>query len=151
MQNPEIDLSNRSTVEASFDKMATELFNNFVLLVNDAVFRLIDFEFYYYSKQVFEDIYAHQHEAQLSSGKWYFHGSGMDITIGNGQNHGGILIRAIAEISSNGVHSEHYITREIHGPLNVKTAISAKLHGAFDGRPDNFFLKIFLQRRRRLG
>jgi hypothetical protein len=108
--------------------------------VNESFYRLIDLEFYYYAESVHEDVYAHQHETQLESGKWYFHGSGIDITFGNGKHFSGILIRAIAKISSKGQKSNYFIEKEIHGPLNVKTEICRNLHGVFDDEPNTFRL-----------
>lgn len=76
-------------------------------------------------------------------GKWYFHGSGIDITFGNGKSYGGILIRGIAKISCNGDSSptRNCIQKEIHGPLNVKTEIFSSLNGAFERRANFFHLE----------
>jgi hypothetical protein len=41
------------------------------------------------------DEYAHQHAEQAKSNTWYFHGSGLDITFGDKEIYGGILIRSI--------------------------------------------------------
>jgi len=122
------------TIWESFNKIASGLFNDYQLQVNESHYRLLDIEFYYFSNSVFEDIYAHKHAAQLQKGKWYFHGSGIDITFGNGTDYGGILIRAIAKISNEGVKEKNFIVKEIHGPLNVKTEICSNLHGVFDDK-----------------
>lgn len=140
MTNLAINNQSNSNILASFDSIAEGLFNDLQLQVNESFYRLIDIEFYYFSEGVFEDIYAHKHEAQLQKGKWYFHGSGIDITFGNGKDHGGILIRAIAKISNKGDKEKNFIVKEIHGPLNVKTEICSNLHSVFDNEPNSFQL-----------
>jgi hypothetical protein len=136
MINLEINCTSVETIDKSIDNIAEELFRNYKLQVNESFYRLIDIEFYYYAEGVHEDIYAHQHAAQLDSGKWYFHGSGIDITFGNGKNFGGILIRAIAKVSVEGQKEKYFIEKEIHGPLNVKTEICRNLNGVFDNVPN---------------
>jgi hypothetical protein len=136
-----IDNTDRDSVEESFIKTATSLFTDYVLVVNHDYYRLLDIEFYYYAPGTFEDVYAHKHEAQLQMGKWYFHGSGIDITFGNGYCHGGILIRAIAKLTGEGNGDKNGIHKEIHGPLNVKTEIFSSLSSAFEREPNYLYLK----------
>lgn len=138
MMNLLVNNESKATVISSFDTIAKSLFCDFQLEVNKHYYRLLDIEFYYYCDKVFEDVYAHKHEAQLQSGKWYFHGSGIDITIGDGINHGGILIRAVAKISGESSFDKNFIEKEIHGPLNVKTEICSKLKGAFEKELNTF-------------
>jgi hypothetical protein len=137
----EIDNRTRESVESSLDRVATSLFTDYVLVVNQDYYRLLDIEFYYYAPNSFEDVYAHKHEAQLQIGKWYFHGSGIDITFGNGTCHGGILIRAIAKLTGEGHGDKNGIYKEIHGPLNVKTEIFSNLSSAFEKEPNYLYLK----------
>lgn len=137
----EINNTNRDTVEESFAQIANSLFKDFVLVVNNDYYRLLDIEFYYYAPGKFEDVYAHKHEAQLQKGKWYFHGSGIDITFGNGECHGGILIRAIAKLTGEGRRDKFGIYKEIHGPLNVKTEIFSSLSNAFEKAPNYLYLQ----------
>jgi hypothetical protein len=136
MINLEINCTSVETIDKSIDNIAEEIFSNYKLQVNESFYRLIDIEFYYYAEGVHEDIYAHQHAAQLDSGKWYFHGSGIDITFGNGKNFGGILIRAIAKVSVEGQKEKYFIEKEVHGSLNVKTEICRNLNGVFDDEPN---------------
>lgn len=138
MQELEIIDTTVESITQSFDQIAKKLFEDYKLIVNDNHYRFIDLEFYYYSSKIFEDIFVHKHEAQLQKGKWYFHGSGIDITFGNGKNHGGILIRAIAKISTESTREKKFIEKEIQGPINVKTEICSKLNGAFDTTPNDF-------------
>lgn len=136
----EIDSSSSESIKESFNKVAEKIFNDIQLEVNDNYYRVLDIEFYYFAPLVFEDIYAHQHQEQLKMGNWYFHGSGIDITFGNGKNYGGILIRAIAKLSGDISRDENFIEKEIHGPLNVKTEIGSKLHDVFNQTPNIFQL-----------
>jgi hypothetical protein len=133
------DITSESITEG-FDKIANRLFTDYVLKVNEHLYRLLDIEFYYYAPGRFEDVYAHQHEHQLQNGKWYFHGSGIDITFGNGINHGGILIRAIGSLTGE-ADARNNIKKDIHGPLNVKTEICSRLNGVFDQKPHVFHLE----------
>lgn len=137
----EIDIRTRETVESSFERVANLLFTDYILVVNHDYYRLLDIEFYYYAVGTFEDVYAHKHEAQLQMGKWYFHGSGIDITFGNGTCHGGILIRAIAKLTGEGHGDKSGIYKEIHGPLNVKTEIFSSLSSAFEKKPNYLYLQ----------
>ena len=110
MNRLEVLPESAESITESFDLIAKELFTNYKLLVNDSEYRLIDIEFYYFAPVVFEDVYVHKiNPHQLQKGKWYFHGSGVDLTIGNGENHGGILIRGIAKISSESSPENHFI------------------------------------------
>lgn len=136
----EIYASSPESIKESFNKVAETIFNDIQLEVNGNYYRFLDIEFYYFAKGVFEDVYAHQHQEQLKMGNWYFHGSGIDITIGDGTNYGGILIRAIAKISGEALKDENFIEKEIHGPLNVKTEIGSKLHDVFNETPNIFQL-----------
>lgn len=136
-----LNTTNKQTIQTSFDQIAQSLFNDYRLKVNDAYYRLLDIEFYYYSEEHHKDVYTHKHEQQLKSGKWYFHGSGLDLTIGGNGHHGGILIRAIAKLSDNAKAEDYFIEKQIHGPLNVKTEICANLHGAFEEEANIFRLE----------
>jgi hypothetical protein len=144
----EINTSDRESVEASFSRIAKRLFSDYQLVVNEIFYyRLIDIEFYYYAPGKFEDVYANRHEAQRSSGKWYSHGSGIDITFGNGEYYGGILIRGIASIRGEGQADHMGIYKQIHGPLNVKTEIFSNMHGAFEKAANYLYLQDVSQER----
>lgn len=136
-----IDSRSHKTVKASFDKIAHLLFNELVLQVNHALYRFVDIEFYYYNERTHKDVYAHLHEAQLKYGKWYFHGSGIDITIGDGINYGGILLRGIVKLQEESFGIKHSFEKEIHGPLKVKTEVCSHLFGVFEGKGNHLQLK----------
>ena len=140
-----VDATSKETVEKSFNVIAEKLFNNYQLQVNNNYYRLIDIEFYYLTDDkeneiynIHKDIYTHKHLEQRHSGKWYFHDSGIDITIGNESNHyGGILIRGLSKIYIEN-SDNNLINHQIHGPVKVKSEICEKFNGAFDNSP-NFF------------
>lgn len=136
-----INTSSRASVEESFFSIASRLMRDNQLVVNEQRYRLIDMEFYYYAPGRFEDVYAHRHEAQLEMGKWYFHGSGIDITFGDGECHGGILIRAIAKVTGEGKPDHKGIYKQIHGPLNVKTEIFSNIGSAFERKASFLYLE----------
>ena len=99
-------------LEKHFNRIAGLLMNRIVLIVNKNRYRLTEIEFYYYSTGYHEDPYIHRNKLQLLAGQWYFHGSGLDITFGDGTNYGGILIRGIKLINRDKPVF-------IDGPLNV--------------------------------
>jgi len=99
-----------NNIEKSFIEIAIQLFAQFELIVKDAVFEFCELEFYFHATQNHPDPYVHNDKMQLTNGQWYFHGSGIDITIGDGTNCGGILIRGIYNPRSDEYYS---------GPLNV--------------------------------
>ncbi|RZK57189.1 MAG: hypothetical protein EOO87_03530 [Pedobacter sp.] len=136
----EVNSSSEENVINSFRNIARTLLSDYKLLVNDKHYRFLDLEFYYYAESDFEDVYAHKHHHQLKNGKWYAHGSGIDITFGDGKNHGGILVRAIGEIDKDATKEKFFIKNEIQGPLNVKTEILSELNGVFDEAPNVFCL-----------
>ena len=78
-----------------FSKYANKLMNEYCLKVDDKKYNLIEIEFYFYDKENHPDPYIYCNEKQKECGEFYFHGSGMDITFGNGICYGGILIRSI--------------------------------------------------------
>ncbi len=94
MDFPDIDTSSAIAAKESFYRVADHLFNQLLIQVNDSYYRIIDIEFYPHN-----DAYTHGHPQELLKGKWYFHGSGIDLTIGDGTHHSGILIRSAAKLS----------------------------------------------------
>ncbi len=140
-----IDTDSPKTVKESFTKIAEILFNDYQLQVNDNFYRLVDIEFYYNSLSVHEDVYTHGKYIQSQKGKWYFHNSGIDITIGNGKDCGGILIRAVAKLHGEATHTTNYIQKEIHGPLNVSDELLQNFNGPFDNKPNIFQLNNISQ------
>ena len=86
---------NINNYQVVFSEYANKLMNEYCLKVDDKKYNLIEIEFYFYDKENHPDPYIYCNEKQKDCGKFYFHGSGMDITFGNGKCYGGILIRSI--------------------------------------------------------
>lgn len=130
-------------IEKSFERIAEELMNKYSIKVKDTYYRIVDCEFYFRNEDTHNDIYVHGHDQQKKNGSWYFHGSGMDITIGNEEENslGGILIRGIAKLSdtknANGDYIE--VNKKSIGPLNVLTSIFSHFENIFDSN-NSFYL-----------
>ncbi|MDD5401362.1 MAG: hypothetical protein PHQ93_09270 [Sulfurimonas sp.] len=99
--------------QGSFNKIANYLLNCVELQVKTKKYEFTEIEFYYYSDD-HKDCALHGDELQKTSNGWYVHNKGrggIDITFGNCDNFGGILIRGIKEVKSDGKY--------IDGPLNI--------------------------------
>ncbi|MCA6368564.1 MAG: hypothetical protein IM618_16155 [Cytophagales bacterium] len=97
-------------IEKSFNAISEILLNQLILVSGNRKYRFTEIEFYYFNELNHADPYSHKHILQLESNCWYFHPSGLDITLGDGKNYCGILIRRIIDITNN---------VETYGPLNV--------------------------------
>jgi hypothetical protein len=118
----EINLNIESKeIEKDFQRIATDLMNSWVLKVENSQYRICEIEFYFQSKE-HKDTYTHGHELQKKKGRWYFHGSGIDLTFGSSDIFGGILIRAIYDLDKE---------RYIYGPLNTITELFGNLSTAY--------------------
>ena len=98
---------------AKFEDLANELMNRMILRSGQSDFRIAELEFYYHDSKLHPDPYVHRNERQKLDGAFYFHGSGIDITFGAGEEgevYGGALIRSLIDLES-----EEVIT----GPLRV--------------------------------
>jgi hypothetical protein len=104
LQKPE-NLGETESINTWFDRIASQLLFCSYLVVGDEPHRLVEIEFYYFA-DAHPDPFTHRDRIQLECGRWYFHrtrgtyrsGSfkGLDLTFGDGQAFGGILIRSIA-------------------------------------------------------
>lgn len=91
-----------ANIDDDFQRIANDLLNNRIIKVENSLYRITEIEFYYRDEaRKHDDSYVHGHEMQKQKGKWYFHGSGIDITFGTSEAFGGILIRAMVNIQSN--------------------------------------------------
>ena len=135
-----IENASIETIEQDFQRIARIFCNDYRININDHFYRLLDIEFYYFSKEKFEDPYIHCNALQKETGKWYFHESGIDITFGADGNYGGIIIRGIVKVTAAGMEDNGYVDYEIHGPLNVLKEITKKFHDAYDNSPNIFSL-----------
>jgi 3-methyladenine DNA glycosylase Mpg len=97
-------LRKREPLDAWFTRIAERLLNGSRLVVGRRPYRLVEIEFYYWSK-THPDPFTHRDPIQFHTGYWYFHrthgvyrgGSfkGLDLTFGQGDASGGVLIRGI--------------------------------------------------------
>jgi hypothetical protein len=133
-----ISHDNLEAVFPAYKAIAHRLMNDYQLMMNDKFYRIIDCEFYYSSTH-HPDAYVHGHQRQKTSlGEWYFHGSGVDITLYNEIGHGGILIRGIAEVSKDA--KDPFLNTPIIGPLNVCTEIFRNIGPVLFEQPFKFGL-----------
>ena len=122
-----INFDVKGDVEKQFETLADQLFNTTKLVVNKEEYLFTEIEFYVYNKEHHPDPFAHKNEEQLKSNTWYFHGSGIDITIGNkaeitkDNTYGGILIRGLKKIKAKK-------TTYIDGPLNILREIFSNIN-----------------------
>ncbi len=95
---------NSDNVASWFDEIASQLLNEITFSIAGKNHRLSEIEFYY-KNDLHRDPFTHCDRLQLTTEKWYFHrfgkayrgGSfkGLDITFGDNNSFGGILIRSI--------------------------------------------------------
>jgi hypothetical protein len=116
---------NTQDIQTSFYDIADDLMNNWVLVANDHTYRIAEIEFYFKDPASHEDSFTHGHALQKESGKWYLHGSGLDITFGTKDCHGGILIRALQGMDSPGSYT--------YGPINCLTELFKNIGSVYKG------------------
>lgn len=114
-----LNIDNKN-IEKSFDRIATEILNKKILLVNDYEFILTEIEFYYFFNKVHEDNYTHEHKRD--AGEWRFHNQGIDITFQwTDESDGGILIRGL-KIENEYVNGPRKIIQKIFENFDKVTA-----------------------------
>ncbi|MCA9217245.1 MAG: hypothetical protein KDB27_29450 [Planctomycetales bacterium] len=87
-----------------FALAANDILLRHSLIVSDQRYRILEIEFYFHTT-LHADPFAHCHPVQATFGQWYFHRvgtgyrggtfKGIDITFGNADAFGGILIRTL--------------------------------------------------------
>ena len=125
--------------EIEFNKIAKVLFTNYELVINQNNYNLTEIEFYYFNTKIHKDVYTHLHCMQLEFNKFYVHEKsanrgGIDLTFGDGNNFGGILIRGIQRQSDNTI---------ISGPAKVRGEITKTLFELNELKDDEKFYKIY--------
>lgn len=114
-----IDLTiNQNNLDNDFKRISYDLMNYWVLKVETKKYRIAEIEFYLKSESN-NDEYTHSHKLQLEKERWYFHGSGLDITFGDKVFYGSILIRALFDFESK---------TYIYGPLNCVAEIFSNIY-----------------------
>lgn len=114
------------THQEMFDMIAHSLMHYHCILSGEHTYRITELEFYYHEKEGdHNDPYTHCDDEQLTTGKWYFNGMGVDITFGNKERkvYGGILIR--------GIKKQGHVPVYISGPSNVLKELFSSQGDAF--------------------
>ncbi|BDS14505.1 hypothetical protein [Aureispira anguillae] len=141
MLNLSIDPVN---IEASFDQIADQLFNQYLLSIGKKRYQFTEIEFYYNTIAATKDNFAHQHGEEYLDGTWRLHSSGLDIVLkGIGSYYGGILIRGIQELDE----QFQPIGTPIDGPWNTVTTCVREM-GAVD-KTKSFVLTKRLEDKKR--
>lgn len=108
--------------EALFYSIAKKLMNNYILQVNEKKFILTEIEFYYQDAACHNDTNTHGSIHQKKFGL-HFHDKGyggMDITFGDKQSYGGILVRGIKEFDQNNKYTD--------GPWNTVVKLLCEMY-----------------------
>ncbi|TAE16119.1 MAG: hypothetical protein EAZ47_11525 [Bacteroidetes bacterium] len=136
MNFPKVNFENRDTVLFSFERIAEKFAHTVYLKVNNASYRLVDFEFYAFGNAL-PDPHTYKHEQQLAFGKLYAHGSGIDITFGDGTNYCGMLVRSVVKLYEGTGPESGFMKQQIEGPQNVATELLGNLYALTDGKPND--------------
>jgi len=127
MEHLKIDFINKKLIVGSLEYLANSIANDFVLKINNAIYQIVDFEFYVYSEGQFRDPFTNKNIQQLKSGTLYLHSSGVDITCGDEVNYGGILLRSIVKLNSAN-ESLDGIVKQFEGPQIVVSELFSNLN-----------------------
>jgi hypothetical protein len=100
----EIKNSNSSIEELQkiFHNTAETIMNEYILNIKDMEIELTEIEFYYFDCKKHSDTYVHLNKLQKNSNSLYVHQKwgnygGIDLTFGDDNSYGGILIRGIKQ------------------------------------------------------
>ncbi|MDR3695160.1 hypothetical protein [Mucilaginibacter sp.] len=127
-----LEITNKENPFDDFKRIASSLMNDNVLLVGENYYRFTSLEFYYFEKDSHADVYSHQHENQMTSEQWYFHGSGLDITFGSKDVYGGILIRGVKNLKEN---------KFINGPILCVQELFKNLGAVNNSEKMSFYIQ----------
>lgn len=133
-----VNFDNQESIFKSFDHIAKKFANDIQIKINDAYYRVVDFEFYNYSEAL-PDPHTYQHPQQLENGKFYLHASGVDITFGDKVNYGGILLRGLVKLERDS-KEKGFMWQEILGPQKVATELFSNLLALKDGGKNEIVL-----------
>jgi len=126
-------INNKKDPFNDFKKIAESLIIDSVLVVGESKYQFTALEFYYLNvKDDHADVYSHKHRYQTKSGQWYFHGSGLDITFGDNDTYGGILIRGLKDLEKNTF---------INGPLLCVQEIFQSFGGIDNKEKASFYIQ----------
>lgn len=129
MEFLKINFQSKLEIQNQLEVAANKLLTEVLLQVNETYYRLVDIEFYVSTvdSEVFCDKFTHEHEQQKRNGHLYVHGSGMDITFGDGINYGGILIRGVVEMNGALEVGNFLPKKSFDGPWRVREQIFSRL------------------------
>jgi len=128
------------SLQSIFYDMAKELMNNYEFSIKNIFFELTEIEFYYFNESKHCDVFTHIHHLQKeTNGILYVHESwgnygGIDITFGNGDFYGGILIRGI-KINSNFIAGPSKVRTELINTLKENINTYHELQNFFNEYP----------------
>jgi hypothetical protein len=131
----QVNFESQESILNSFDSIADKLSKDITLNINGTFYRLVDFEFYCYSEN-HPDHFTHKHDLQLQNAKLYVHGSGVDITFGDGVNYCGILIRSIVKLYKGSGQDTGFMKIQYDGPWAVVTELFSNLNPLDSGEPN---------------
>ena len=125
-----------------FADIIGHLLNATDFLVNGTPYRFAELEAYYHGPGHL-DLFAHRDPLQRENGRWYFHrtrgeyrsGSfkGLDLALGDGISHFGILIRSILDSSGKLIYGPSLTVDHLLSQTKVKDV--ASLDEMISGRP----------------
>jgi hypothetical protein len=93
-------LNIKNANEAEFKIIAEKLLNHYAIKTHESTYRITNVEFYWYSDaHPDKSVYNRKH-VDPKSGEWFFHYSGVDISLRNEDGNGGILIRSIYDVET---------------------------------------------------
>ena len=122
-----VNFESQNSILASFDNIADKISKDINLKINNAYYRLVDFEFYSFSKAL-PDPHTYKNDLQLQNGKLYLHASGVDITFGDGTNHGGILLRSVIKLYDGAEQEKGFMKEQYDRPQVVATELFSNLY-----------------------
>jgi len=102
------ELNSSKDLQVVFYKFSQKLMNEYYLQIGDEKIELCEIEFYYNDEDKHHDKKTLNNLLQKETGNLFFHEYGMDITFGEKNYYGGILIRGIK-----------YKCNYVGGPSNV--------------------------------
>lgn len=92
----ELSVIRTSEIQCYFEHIADLLMNHCVISKDKESYEIVDIEFYLFTPE-HQDVITYPRE--ISSGYWFFHPSGVDLSIeSNSHTFGGILIRGIRNV-----------------------------------------------------
>lgn len=95
-------LNIKNPSETEFKAIADKLFHEYAIKTHDSIYRTIELEFYWDSKDHIDGSTYKRKYVDPKTGEWFFHYSGVDIALKNEETggYGGILIRSVFDFKA---------------------------------------------------